>query len=198
METEETETETTETETETESTPQTLEEAQAENDRLKSQLSKVNSESAKRRIRIKELESEQKEREEAEMDDLEKSQTRTKDLEKQNQAMAARLREHDLRRAFKQIAEKMEVQFSSTQALDDAFTIAQPLLTGMEIEEDGSVDSKEMKLVVKEVLDGRDYLVSKSSKPPNIDAGKRGAETLEASQEELEKKKRANVDYSSF
>lgn len=176
----------------------TPEELAAENKRLQAQLKKVNSESASRRIELKDLKEKEKDRDEKELDELELAQKRSKDLEKENVSMIARIRTHDLRRSFAVIAEKMDVQFSSSQAVDDAFTIAQPLLSDVEVDEDGNVSSKEMKSVIKEVLDGRDYLTSKKTKAPNIDAGKRGEESLETPEEELMDAKAAEVDYSSF
>lgn len=170
----------------------------AENKRLQTQLKKVNSESAQRRIELKELKEEKQKRDEAEMSDLEKAQTRADDLENENQILLMRLREHDLRRSFTVTAEKMDVQFSSSQAVDDAFALAQPLLAEVEIDEEGNVESRVIKTVIKEVLEGREYLTAKGSKAPNIDADKRGTESLETPSEEIRKAKAKQQDYSSF
>lgn len=177
----------------------TAEEMKAENVRLQKQLKKVNSESAQRRIELKDLKEQEKERDEKELSELDLAKKRSGELEKENVTTLARLRKHDLRRSFAAEAGKMDVQFSSPQAVDDAFALAQPLLTDVEVDDDGNVQSKVMKAVVKEVLDGRDYLTGKSKKAPgNIDAGKRGDETLETSDEEAKKAKVTQVDYSSF
>lgn len=176
----------------------TLEEIRAENERLQKQLKKVNSESAQRRIELKELKEAEEERKKEELSELEFANDSLKKLESENNKLLARLRKHDLRRSFTVTAEKMDVQFSSSQAVDDAFALAQPLLAEVEIDEDGNVQSKVMRDVVKEVLDGRDYLTKKSKTPPNIDAGKRGEESLEASDEEIQKAKVTQIDYDSF
>ncbi len=184
------------TEEEEELTP---EEMKAENARLQKQLKKTNSESAQRRIELKDLKKKEKERDEAELGELELAQKQASDLEKENATTLKRLRTHDLRRSFTVMAGKMDVQFSSPQAVDDAFALAQPLLDDVEVDDDGNVQSKAMKAVVKEVLDGRDYLVGKTKKGPgDIDAGKRGSESIEASDEEIMKAKTAQVDYSSL
>lgn len=148
---------------------------------------------------MKELKDKDKEREEEELGELDLAKKQNTDLEKENVAMLARLRKHDLRRSFTATAEKLDVQFSSSQAVDDAFALAQPLLTDVEVDEDGNVQSKLMRAVVKEVLEDRDYLTGKAKKSPgNIDAEKRGKESLEAPTDELKEQKATQVDYSSL
>lgn len=176
-----------------------MEELKAERDRLQKQLKKVNSESAQRRIELKELKEAEEERKKQELSELELATDKAATLEKERKNLLARLRTHDLRRSFTVQAEKMDVQFSSSQAVDDAFALAQPLLADVEVDEDGNVQSKDMRAVIKEVLDGRDYLIgTKKKSAPNIDAGKRGEESLEASDEEIQKAKVTQIDYDSF
>lgn len=178
--------------------PQSLEEARKELDRLNKQLKKVNQESAQRRIELKALKDAQKEFEQAEMSDLEKTRDDLKELQQENTRLAERLRTHDLRRAFEWAAEKLEVQFSNQQAVDDAFNLAQPLLVDIEINDAGQVPVKDMRAVVKEVLDGRDYLITTKPVKSDIDAGKRGTASQTTPDEEVEREKRKDIDYTSL
>lgn len=180
---------------ETESgTPKTLEEALALIDEQKETISSLNRESASRRVELKKLKDAEaqraqadKERQSAEKSDLEKAQAKvvetTAALNTANEQLA-RLRK---RQAFSASAKKLKLDFSTAQAEEDAFNLAD--LTGVTVEGD---DIAGMDDALKALAKARPYLFAKPQQNPpgDINAGNGGRQT-ETSVGDIVARKRA-------
>jgi hypothetical protein len=171
---------------------------QAELKKARAALSSANNESASRRHTIKDLEEKVKELERKDMDDAQKLQDENKDLKTANATMSARLRRFALKEAFIAEAVRKEVNWANDQAVSDAFELALPLLSEVELDDEGVVQPKDVRDALTEVLKGRDYLVAQKKQAPNTNAQNRSSLQREVSEEELIARKRATGQYTGL
>jgi hypothetical protein len=173
--------------------------------KLQQTVSRVNRESASRRLRIRELEAqintEDDEDEDEETDEdvkhVSKSKSKTKsrsvdtrrssksEVQLRLEAAERELREMKTSKTLSAAARALNVKFASDQAREDAMEFAVAELDEEDYDEDGQVDPDRAKEVVRKVIKSRSYLVTKRDSM-ETDSNKRGTSLKELSLDEDE------------